>query len=153
MAKHWDSFLSYCTSFNDQDQPPSKKRRATCNPISTWINNVPPNVPPPSVAGSKTTTSFKPPSPLTAGSTWSSSNSALTNNTWITQKIQPHNVVIKEPKEAIITVEDNGIYSDYDETTGLEWDKAAASFPKRDMCATSSVGPTHIFSIKFTTYL
>ena len=53
----------------------------------------------------------------------------------------------------IITVEDNGIYSDYDETTGLEWDKAVASSPKCGTCGTSSVGPTHIFSIKFTTYL
>ena len=146
-------FYSRITSFNDQDQPPSKKRRATRDPIYTWIDNVPPNAPPPSVAGSKTTALFKPPPSLTAGSTRTSSNSAPTNNTRITQKIQPRNVVTKEPKEAIITVEDNGIYSDYDETTGLERDKAVASSPKRGARATSSVGPTHIFSIKFTTYL
>ena len=110
-------------------------------------------MPPPSVAGSKITASFKPPPPIIAGSTQSSSTSALTNNTQITQKFQACNVVIKEPKEVIITVEDNGIYSDYDETTGLKWDKAIASPPKRGAHATSSVGPTHISVLSLLHYL
>ena len=146
-------FYSWITSSNDQDQPPFKKRRATCNLISAWINNVPPNVLPPSVSGRKITASFKPPPPLTAGLTWSPSNLALTNNTWIAQKVQPHNIVIKEPKEAIITVKDNGIYSDYDETTSLKQDKAIASPHKHGTRATSSVGPTHISVLSLLHYL
>ena len=86
---------------------------------STWINNMEPNVSPPSRAASSTThTSSKLSPSLMAGSTHSS-NSVLTNAIKVTQNTQVATANIK--KECIcIEVKDDRTLSDYDETTGQE---------------------------------
>lgn len=126
-------FYSRIVSNNDQDHPPSKKRRGTRDSIYTWIDDTLDAPPPPSRANSKT--SFNPPPSLTVGSTWSSSNSALTNGIRITQNTR----LPTGTKKANIKVEEKGIYSDYDETTGQERDKAVSSPLKNGARATSSV--------------
>ena len=143
-----DSITFFFYSWIISTEPPSKKRKASCDPISTWIDNIHPNVPPPSKADSSWT--GKPPPSLTLGSTWSSLNSALTNNIWLTQKIQLPTGVRKGLKKPYIEVEENGIYSDYDEMTGQEWDKVVTSPLKHSAHATSSVSLTCISNIIFT---
>ena len=127
-------FYSHIVSNNDQE-PPSKKIKAYHESISTWVNNIRPNAPPPPsrVASSWTGTSSKHPPPLTVGSTHSSANSVLTNTIQITQNTQWANIK-REPH-----IQDHGIFSDYNETTGLEWDRALTSPLKNGVCATSSV--------------
>lgn len=136
-------FYSRIVSNNDP-VPPSKKRKAN---ISNWVNGIKPNAPPPpsraASSTSKTTsriaTSSHPPPSLTAGST-RSSNSTLTNTIRVTQNRQlPTTTVKKEPKEPHIDIKDNGIFSDYDETTSRERERAVASSLKHGVRATSSV--------------
>ena len=127
-------FYSHIISNNDKSGPPSKKRKAECDPIAAWIDNIKPNALPPSRAASstskttsRTAASSHPPPSLTAGSTCSS-YSTLTNTIRITQNSQlPTTAVKKEPKEAHIEVEDKGVFSDYDETEGQERERALAS--------------------------
>ena len=137
-------FYSRIVSNNDQE-PPSKKIKAYCESISTWVDNVRPNAPPPPsrVASSQTGTSSKHPPPLTVGSTHSSANSVLTNTIWITQNTQRANV----KREPHIQAEDHGIFSDYNETIGREWDRALTSPLKNGVHATSSV--RYIFILFF----
>ena len=129
-------FYSRIVSNNDQE-PPSKKIKVYRESISTWVNNVRPNAPPPPsrVASSQTGTSSKRPPPLTVGSTYSSANSVLTNTIRITQNTQWANV----KREPHIQVEDHGIFSDYDETISQEQDRALTSPLKNGVRATSSV--------------
>ena len=152
------SFYSCIISNNDKSSPPSKKRKAERDPIAAWIDNIKPNVPPPSRAvsssgknTSQTATSSHPPPSLTAGLT-RSLNSILTNTIWITQnhplptkanKKEPK----KEPKEAHVEVGDKGAFSDYDETEGQEQERALASGVKHGACATSLVSHLLIFSV------
>ena len=51
----------------------------------------------------------------------------------------------KESREPHIKVEDNGIFSDYDEMMGQEWDQAFTSPFKNSVCATNSVDCTYIY--------
>ena len=55
-------------------------------------------------------------------------------------------------KKPYIKVKENGIYSDYDETTGQGWDKVVTNPLKHGAHATSSVSLTCISNIKFTTF-
>ena len=137
-------FYSHIVSNNDQE-PPSKKIKAYHESISTWVNNVRPNAPPPPsrVASLWTGTLSKHPPPLTVGSTHSSANSVLTDTIRITQNTQRANI----KREPHIQVEDHGIFSDYDETTGQERDRALTSPLKNGVRATSSVH--HIFILFF----
>ena len=147
-------FYSRIVSSNDKSGPPSKKRKAECDPIAAWIDNIKPNALPPSRAASstskttsRTAASSHPPPSLTAGST-RSLYSTLTNTIWITQNSQlPTTAVKKEPKEAHIEVEDKGVFSDYDETEGQERERALASGVKHGVRATSSVSHILIFSL------
>ena len=103
-------FYTRIVSNNDQDHPPSEKRRGTCDSISTWIDdtlNYPPLL---SQVNSKTSFNHLP--SLTVGSTWSSSNLALINGIQITQNTQ----LPTGTEKAYIKVKEKGIYSDYDET-------------------------------------
>ena len=123
-------FYSRIISINNMG-PPSKKRKAECDLISTWIDNVEPGALP------TYTSSLRPP-PLTTGTTRSSS-SALTNTIRVTQ----NTFAIKtEPKEARIEVIDQGAFSDYDETEGQEREVALASKVKHGVRATSTVSLT-----------
>ena len=147
-------FYSRIVSNNDESGPPSKKRKAERDPIATWIDHVKPNAPPPSRAASssskntlRTVTSSRRLPSLTVGST-RSSNSTLTNTIRITQNPQlPTTAVKKEPKKARIEVEDNGVFSDCDETEGQERERALASGVKHGVRATSSVSHLLIFSL------
>ena len=147
-------FYSRIVSNNDP-APPSKKRKADRNNISNWVDTIKPNAPPPpsraaSSTGkttSRTATSSHPPPSLTAGST-RSSNSTLTNTIRVTRNPQlPTTTVKKEPKEPHIDLEDNGIFSDYDETTGRERERAVASSLKHGVRATSSVSVVPYISL------
>lgn len=86
------------------------------------MDNVQCNAPPPSRAASSMTfwTSASCPAPsLTAGSTHSSSKSALTNDIKITSNPPLATMTAKkEAKEAHIEVGDVGVFLDYDETQG-----------------------------------
>ena len=140
-------FFYSCIVNNNDPAPPSKKRKANCNNISNWIDTIKPNAPPllsrAASSTNKTTswtaTSSHPPPSLTAGST-RSSNSTLTNTIRVTQNPQlPTTTVKKEPKEPHIGVNNNGIFSDYDETTDREQEQAVASSLNHGVHATSSV--------------
>ena len=143
-------FYSHIISNNDKPVPPSKKRKAKHDPISTWIDNVKPHAPPPSRASttSKSTlqsASFNPPPSLTVGSTHFL-HSTLTNSIRITQNVPlPTTAIKKEPKEVCIEVADKGVFSDYNETEGQEWEKALVSGTKHGVHASSSVSHIHIF--------
>ena len=143
-------FYSCIISNKDKPVPPPKKRKAKCDPISTWIDNVRPSTLPSRAANktSKTTlqsaTSHSPPS-LMAGLTCSL-NSTLTNTIHITQNaLLPTTAIKKECKEVHIEVMDNGAFSDYNKTEGQGWERALASGVKHGVHATSSVSHIHIF--------
>ena len=109
-------FYSHIVSNNNQEPPPKKRKP---NSISTWINNIEPNAPPPSRAASSTTHASSKLSPsLMAGSTHSS-NSVLTNAIKVTQNTQVAATNIKK-EYTCIEVKDDGTLSDYNETTGQE---------------------------------
>ena len=143
-------FYSHIISNNDKPVPPSKKRKAEHDPISTWIDNIKPHAPPPSRASSTSkstlwSASFNPPPSLTIGST-RSSHSTLTNSICITQNVPlPTTAIKKEPKKVCIEVADKEVFSDYDETEGQEREKALASRTKHGVRASSSVSHIHIF--------
>ena len=115
----------YSQIVGNNDQPPSKKKRAVRDPISTWIKNVPPNMLPPNRPDdSRTVSSFNPLPSLMVGATGPSLNSALTNDIRIMEK---------------------GIYSDCNETIGQERDEAVSSPFKNGVRATSSVHSGYLF--------
>ena len=107
----------YTRIISSDNHYPSKKRKADRESISTWVDNVKPNAPASRAASSRTGTI--PPPALTAGSTRSSSNSVLTNNIRITQSTQLATNG-KKRKEPRIEVDDDGMFSDYEEMTGRE---------------------------------
>ena len=131
-------FYSHIVSNNNQERPPKKRKP---NSISTWIDNVEPDAPPPSRASSTTRTSSRLPPSLTAGSTCSS-NSVLTNAIKVTQNTQVAATNIKR-EYTCIEVEDDGTLSDYNETTGQEREKALTSPFKNGVHATSSVSHSY----------
>ena len=133
-------FYSRIVSNNNQEPPPKNRKP---NSISTWIDNIEPNAPPPSRASSTTCTLSKLPPSLMAGSTHSS-NSVLTNAIKVTQNTQVAATNIKR-EYAYIEVEDDGTLSDYNETTAQEREKALTSPFKNTVCATSSVSHSYIY--------
>ena len=139
-------FYSCIISNYDQDRPPSKTRRATCNPISTWIDSVPPNLPLNTLWTAMG--SFNPLPSLMVGSTWSLSNSAFTNGILLTQNTQ----LPTGTKKAHINVKEKGIYSDYGKMTGQEQDKVISSPLKHGVHATSSVCSDYPFNSNFSLF-
>ena len=105
----------YTCIISSDNHYPSKKRKVDHESISTWVDNVKPDAPASRAASSRTGTI--PPPALTAGSTRSLSNSILTNNIRITQSTQLATNG-KKCKEPHIEVDDNGMFSDYEEMTG-----------------------------------
>ena len=132
----------YTHIISSNNHYPSKKRKADHESISTWVDNVKPDAPASRAASSRTGTI--PPPTLTAGSTRSSSNSILTNNIRITQSTQLATNG-KKRKEPRIEVDDDGMFSDYEEMTGRERDRAISSPPKNGVRATSSVSNYIVF--------
>ena len=129
----------YSSIASNDEAYPSKKRKASHGSISTWVDNVEPNPPPPSQAASlRTGSSSQHPPSLTADSTHSMANSVLTGTIQVTQNTQLANV--KECKVPHIQVEDYGAFSDYNETTCQEQDRALTSPLNNGVHATSSVG-------------
>ena len=131
----------YTHIISSNNHYPSKKRKADHESISTWVDNVKPDAPASRAARLRTGTI--PPPALTAGSTRSLSNSILTNNIQIAQSTQLATNG-KRRKEPCIEVDNNGMFSDYEEMTGREWDRAISSPPKNGECATSSVNRNYI---------
>ena len=129
-----------CIVSNNNQEPPPKKRKP--NSISTWIDNIEPNAPPPSRASSTTRTLSKLPPSLMAGSTCSS-NSVLINAIKVTQNTWVAATNIKR-EYACIEVKDDRTLSDYNETTGQEQEKAFTS-PFKNVCDTSSVSHSYIY--------
>ena len=126
-------FYSHLIS-NTNQEPPSRKKKANHQTISTWINNVDDNAPLPSRAATLRTGSLpKHLPPLMSSSTCSSSNSVLTNTIQISQNTQP-TTTDKECKKPYIRVEDEGIFSDYEKMTSQEQD-IALTLPLKKWCA------------------
>lgn len=125
---------------SDEQSHPSKKRKSNLesNPITAWAAKVPLRASPAgrpagsvSKKSSRTNATLPPPS-LTAGSTRTSTASVLTNGIKIKSSVAaPAKRVKKEAKEPRIEVGENGIFSDEDETMGVERDAAVSSPLKR----------------------
>ena len=123
----------YSQIVSNNDQPPSKKKRAIHDPISTWIKNVPPNMLPLNRPDdSRTVSSFNPLPSLTVGTTGPSSNLALTNDIRITEK---------------------GIDSDCNKMIDQEQDKVVSSPFKNGVHATSSVRSDYLFDPNLSFFL
>ena len=82
------------------------------------------------------------------GSTRPSSNLALTNNIQLTHNTQ----LPTGTKKVHIKVEENGIYSDCDETIGQEQDKAVSSPLKNGVHVSSSVCCDYLFNLNLSLF-